>query len=392
MPKTKAEIFAEIWPSGERPSGLQCDATVNSFSAQDLAAFHSATIQQRAADNAASSQEIVRDGNILPTPYTGTFIDNSTSVLHPARFERMPLESPLFWFYNVPVERRPVIVNAIPFEFVGADNQIPAKTLKIMHNRTKELTLDMFTHAKLNSYKKDSSESDTNECIYQLKDAVDNFATASQQLFPLDPTPIIMYRVLSKYRWAAAVLDGSARRQIIINFFNSVMRQNVNRASRQAAPICFAEMETTMRTTFLNDIRMPGDTALLGRVAPPPPAVTAQQFSGGVQRGGRGGRGNRGHRGGRGGQQGGRQAAQPQQQQNEADKRVPIFEGKGVCYKFNRFGPQGCDRPKEDGGCRSKDNTGHWAHVCNQLVTEKDDFCYQNHSRTVHSKEYKAEK
>ena len=66
--------------------------------------------------------------------------DNCRDILHPARFQRMPISNPEKWFCQTPTSR-PQIFKAMPLKFYGTDNSVANKTLERAHDRTDALLL-----------------------------------------------------------------------------------------------------------------------------------------------------------------------------------------------------------------------------------------------------------
>ena len=134
---------------------------------------------------------------------------------------------------------------------------VPNKTIEVIHDRTKPLALKFFHAANLNVAcrgKKDifSLEDgvlqksqdlswESPQSLQQLQESLVNFALLNQQLYPWDPTALIMWRLLVKFRWISAADEYITRRAIITGFFEAVSRTNASRAANLNAPMSFKQ-------------------------------------------------------------------------------------------------------------------------------------------------------
>ena len=344
------------------------------MSIKSLTALHDSYLNRQSADDRNGQKEVIKDGSLPVTPYKEPMVDNSCTDLHPARFQRAPLASPRTWYHKVPTERTPVIIGAIPLEVTGTANLIPETTIKTMHNRAKKLTLEMF-HTGSFDPKKVVDTADSYEAIYFQMECLGRYAAVNQQMYPLDTSPVTIYNVLQKYRWVVAATNGAVRRSIITTFFNSVMKLNASNFNSRLPPLKYAEMEIEIRKCFIDEKITP-DTALMGRPVPPEVPQASNQSFGNQSRNG-GGR--------RGGNTGGRGAGRSRGNFNQnGERRVANYQGKSVCRNYNQFGTDNCGRISEEGGCRTRDGSIHYAYVCNVFVEAQNEFCYGNHPRAQH--------
>ena len=69
--------------------------------------------------------------------------DDCKTMLHPARWQRLPITHPEKWFGQTPTSRAQ-IYKAMPLKFYGCDNSVANKTLEWAHDRQDALLLKHF--------------------------------------------------------------------------------------------------------------------------------------------------------------------------------------------------------------------------------------------------------
>ena len=82
---------------------------------------------------------------------------------------------------------------------------------------------------------------ETPQSLQQLQECLVNYALLNQQLHPWDPTALMLWRLLVKYRWISATDDYSMRRGVITSLFEAVSRTNASRACNGFPPMSFKD-------------------------------------------------------------------------------------------------------------------------------------------------------
>jgi len=192
--------------------------------------------------------------------------------------------------------------------------------------------------------------------LMEILEALLNLADVYADLWPLDDTARVLMRVLLHYSGAAAV--GGDKNKFMIEFCDSVLRENACRAVELDPPLSFREakerwMELAERTPAANQ----QTSSSQGHFQ--------QQKGAAVQQGRRDGMTDgRAPRGGL-----------------AAKSRVCKFTVAGqavpVCFQYNRGG---CRRTAKGAGC-DDGRGGTYAHVCNFWDTTANKFCLATHPR-----------
>ena len=173
--------------------------------------------------------------------------DDGMKTLHDARFLRCPLAEPETWWKKVPTSR-PHLFKNIPLSFMGAQNKIADKTIGSLHDRAKPLTLKNFSSQNACVSSKlmkriERKGAEGLEMIYdyawedpssmsEVTESLLNYSTVLQQLWPYDPTALIMLRLINKYKWINVSTDMKEKISVITMLFNSVLRDNAGRSVR----------------------------------------------------------------------------------------------------------------------------------------------------------------
>jgi hypothetical protein len=173
------------------------------------------------------------------------------------------------------------------------------------------------------SGKDKKEDSDDPKGIWQIHEALVNYATLMHVLWPYHHAWLVIWRLLVEVRFGELVsADERDRTALITRFFNAVTKENSGRATRNQEPLCFDDVKKKWERIV---------SASFPRAAAKPAATP--------QNGNRGQAGaTRGGGPGRGGVQRGR-VATPR----------ATFKGGPVCFAFNQVG--GCGRPTAPGGC-----------------------------------------
>ncbi len=199
-------------------------------------------------------------------------------------------------------------------------------------------------------------DSDDPKGIWQIHEALVNYATLMHVLWPYHYAWLNIWRLLVEVRFGELVsADERDRTTLVTRFFNAVTKENSGRATRKQEPLSFDDVKKKWERIV---------SASFPRVAAAKPAAAPQNNNRG-QPGAVRGAGQ-----GRGGLQRGR-VATPR----------ASFKGGPVCFAYNQVG--GCGRPTAPGGCVDNGSTPPrlYHHVCNFLTRATNNFCLKQHPR-----------
>jgi hypothetical protein len=276
----------------------------------------------------------------------------------------------------------------LPLEHSGAAAAINECVITRAHDRSMPLRLRMFL--KDNANKKSFQNSGGNEsrelasnweCTKGLVDvvsALNNFADVYACLWPQDPTPRVLLRVLTHYQFGSSVAGGERDRcKLMEEFCDVVLRENARRAIVQETPLSFQQAKERWR-----------DLAEQRRAAPHWQSGAGEPAKTGGQQGKRGpasagGGSNAAAGSGVTSGVGRRSAVQYSQAPSGksgivARNAVVKYNGDLICFHFNNPG-RGCGRAPRGAGC-DDGRGGTYAHVCN-FETSPGVYCFQKHAR-----------
>jgi len=197
--------------------------------------------------------------------------------------------------------------------------------------------------------------------VRHLQEAVTNYLTVSQVLWPFDYGPLVILRILVENRWGeAAGADMRERVSLVSRFFNEVVSDNSGKAVRGEPPLEYEKARA--KWARLVEMSFPQ----LGFAHPAGTAGAAATPSASSR--GRGtGRGGGSSRGAAGGRTGGGSAP------------AATHNGRLVCFNFNSAG--GCKR-QQAARDACKDAAGkQYAHYCNFLDKARNQYCLAMHPR-----------
>lgn len=374
------EWLEDEWPLEERPRILQDKEKVKSLSMGVLAKMQKNYLLKKrieAKENARAkgAGKAARD----TPPKTILFKeaqDDGKEVLHDARWLRLPISEPTKWFPKTP-KIRTEIYKALPLKFCGADNSIANKTLERSHDRTDALLLKHYLSENCNIASRPKQEirklNDEGQLVNSVEDAWEavtsvtaareaymNYACVSFFLFPFDPTPMLMQRVMTRYNWISAVSDNPEQRTKLIEaFFNATLQQNAFRAANDECVLSFQEQIDLLKNQ-LRSARVSTEP-VLGRdptISKSNKASRANQSANNPPQ--KGGRNSGGY----------------------APTVYKTADNKLCCYKWNRLDGTDCNNTKSDIGCEV--NGTKYAHRCSAPAPNGQGVCGKPHRRRDH--------
>ena len=366
-PSSNWSLLKNVWPVEKRPIGLQNKLSVNSIDLNNLLSIAKLDRENlKALDGDLSSSF-----NPDKKPKSTTFKkqkDDGFKNLHLARFQRLPLAKMEKWWKLVPKVRTHQYKN-LELKFSGCNNKLTQKTIQSLHDRTKVLQFKHFHAANVNVSAKPVKKIEKREeegivstldfawenptTIAQVSDTLLNYTTALFQLWPYDPTGLILMRVINKFNFASAAPTVSERVSVITAFFNLVLRENATRAVRKDLILDFDEQVDCFKNILSasgyssavpSTYRIPkSDSDQFKAKFTPLPSRNASNFN------------------------------LPKPKAN-----VVLHNGVPICFNYNTGS---CRNPSSTVGCRDSKVGKDYAHVCNKWIQAKNSHCFQRHSR-----------
>lgn len=120
--------------------------------------------------------------------------DNGRDKLHPARNERSPFVPPCEYWKDMPV-RREQVYRHIQLAHLGAEGQIKENIIVKLHDAGVEVTLAQLQSPNFVKTKRKDGEDGPTE-IWQVHDALTNYAALMHSLWPTNFAPLVIQKIL----------------------------------------------------------------------------------------------------------------------------------------------------------------------------------------------------
>ena len=252
----------------------------------------------------------------------------------------------------------------MPFRFMGAENMVNPRTIAQMHDRSAVLEIKHFwTHNASNNKPLKEIRSGTNEIshdicwddpesILHIHDALSNYTVVLHSLWPLDPSAIILQRVLKKYWFASNAPTVKKRVEVIISFFNQVLESNARRAANEEVCLDFEGQERLLKDIMANK-----------GICPNIPVMDSFKKK----------------------EEGQSHNANKKSNNKPQDSRPKKeFRGKRLCFAWNdvRDPTKVCKTPAQGVGCVF--NGEEFAHVCGRWLPGQKRWCFEKHRQRDH--------
>lgn len=216
------ERLSDIWAMEARPEHMRRRSGIKNMSLGDIIKYKEH--YERESEKRGIGNAIFGKDRKLREKRFKAAKDNGCTKLHPARWERLPMAEPKKYWKQVP-KKREEIFRHLHLSHYGAEGLINEQTLIRLHDRQVPVELNMlhaanFTKAKATSDNKTDWAEPTE--VRQLQEAVLNYTTVMQILWPMDFGPLVITRVLVESRWGeAAGGNEKARIQLVSRYVNS---------------------------------------------------------------------------------------------------------------------------------------------------------------------------
>lgn len=364
-----------IWPLEKRPLALQQKDSFNRMNLEHLISLARLDKDNTKGIKNDFSASFSKDKKPRSTKFKADK-DDCFKHLHEARFLRYPLGDMKKWWRKVPRTRTHIFKN-LPLQFSGANNKISPKTIQLLHDRTEILTFKMFHTGNVNVSSKPIKRVEKREedgvhstldfnweaptSLSQVTDALHNYCSVLQFLWPYDPTGIILMRIINKYNFFSAAHSLSERVNLVSTFFNAVLRENAARASRKELIMSFSEQEECIKSVLTS--------AGLNNSVPAGRSFNIEQQKLKFQQ-----------------SRPIYNAGAPSSSSNTTSSTIPnkskvvLHNGIPICFAFNNGS---CKNTRSSTGCKDSRNRD-LAHVCNKFLDKSNSHCLEKHSRNNH--------
>lgn len=178
---------------------------------------------------------------------------------------------------------------------------------------------------------------------------------------------------MHQYGWIAVTSDENKRVAVVQAFFESVIKENCQRAVNKKPPYKAEEQEALLKRILIR-YGLKEDVPFL---------------AGSLYAGGNDGSADRKPAGGGAAGTSGQQQQQynkPKNNPKNRERKFATYHGLGTCYGYNgKFGDK-CRNSKGSSSSTCKDprDKKEYAHVCNRYVPDKNGFCLGKHPRADH--------
>ena len=239
-------IMLGIWPLEDRPEDMTRPDIVNALSFDQMITYK--THYEALIKREGKGENVFGKDNPLPLRKFPEGLDDCAGTLHPVRFERGPVvECDKFWD-QMPVKRA-LTYRRLALEHCGAESKISECVVVRAHDRTLPLKLKMFfsgNRAQKNlgsDEKKEAAQDwDSPKALLEVQEALLNFQEVYAKLWQLDETPRILQRILLHYNYGGTCkLTEQDRCRMVIEFCDTVLRENANRAVVKKTPLSFRQ-------------------------------------------------------------------------------------------------------------------------------------------------------
>ena len=279
--------------------------------------------------------------------------DDCASRLHAARWERLPIIHPKKFWKKIPVARNNIFRN-MELSFYGVNGKVADKVIVSMHDRAVPLQVKHFltenaaVAAKPRKEIKRLDEEGLSSTIdfswenpthlAQLEEALFNYMFLLWQIWPLDPTAMIMNNLLTTYKWMSGVADWKIRQNIVTAYFNTVLRLNAGRATNKQVVLSHNDHEGILK-----------DCMVKHNIRPEVPLYSVQPRAGGPPQAQN-----------PPSNAGGQSAASRRTSQQPRKKVIPGINGVPCCFVYNSMdSSKKCRNTPTSDGCMQGGERAH---------------------------------
>ena len=185
--------------------------------------------------------------------------DDATTKFHNQRFAmRTPVVAPSKYWHLYPTEWKEVYYS-VHLDHVGLENTLGQKQILLLHSRTNELKVHMFSQVNavigkeklstnINFLKDGSADIKSQEdwaalvSVGEVTMALDNLVAGWSVFWPGEQSMVTLRRVVSRQREFAAISEVKKRKKLLEAFINKMLEINSKKAAQGDVPLTYKEI------------------------------------------------------------------------------------------------------------------------------------------------------
>ena len=261
----KKIVNSEKFTKDVRPPHLQDDEIVDAMDlnivAQQVMKWSEIQLMKEANDIKAkkADKNSMKKNTEIKTVKVEEGEDNATTKFHNQRFNlRTPVVAPHKYWHLYPTEWKEVYYS-VHLEHVGLENTLGQKQILLLHNRTNELKVHMFSQVNavigkeklstnINFLKDGTADIKSQEdwaalvSVGEVTMALDNLVAGWSVFWPGEQSMVTLRRVVSRQREFAAVSDVKKRKKLLEAFINKMLEINSKKAAQGDVPLTYKEI------------------------------------------------------------------------------------------------------------------------------------------------------
>ena len=261
----KKIVNSEKFPKEVRPPHLQDDEIVDAMDlnivAQQVMKWSEIQVMKEANEIKAKKNDknSMKKNTEIKTVKVEEGEDDATTKFHNQRFcMRTPVVAPHKYWHLYPTEWKEVYYS-VHLEHVGLENTLGQKQILLLHNRTNELKVHMFSQVNavigkeklstnINFLKDGTADIKSQEdwaalaSVGEVTMALDNLVAGWSVFWPGEQSMVTLRRVVSRQREFAAVSDVKKRKKLLEAFINKMLEINSKKAAQGDVPLTYKEI------------------------------------------------------------------------------------------------------------------------------------------------------
>ena len=261
----KKIVNSEKFPKEVRPPHLQDDEIVDAMDlnivAQQVMKWSEIQVMKEANEIKAKKNDknSMKKNTEIKTVKVEEGEDNATTKFHSQRFcMRTPVVAPNKYWHLYPTEWKEIYYS-VHLEHVGLENTLGQKQILLLHNRTNDLKVHMFSQVNavigkeklstnINFLKDGTADIKSQEdwaalaSVGEVTMALDNLMAGWSVFWPGEQSMVTLRRVVSRQREFAAVSDVKKRKKLLEAFINKMLEINSKKAAQGDVPLTYKEI------------------------------------------------------------------------------------------------------------------------------------------------------
>ena len=261
----KKIVNSEKFSKDVRPPHLQDDEIVDAMDlnivAQQVMKWSEIQVMKEANDIKAkkADKNTMKKNTEIKTVKVEEGEDDATTKFHNQRFNlRTPVVAPHKYWHLYPTEWKEVYYS-VHLEHVGLENTLGQKQILLLHNRTNELKVHMFSQVNavigkeklstnINFLKDGTADIKSQEdwaalvSVGEVTMALDNLVAGWSVFWPGEQSMVTLRRVVTRQKEFASISDIKKRKKLLESFINKMLENNSKRAAQGDVPLTYKEI------------------------------------------------------------------------------------------------------------------------------------------------------